>query len=116
MPSAVSVSIVIGVLMPLFANIVPISRAFSSELRDSLDVFHNTVNDVTVKIAKLSEMGVSLSQTCIAVLCIVFGFITFYIVPYAFLFQDIPVRLFTHTYTHTHTHTHTHIYLSLIHI
>ena len=34
--------VAIGLLMPFVANIVPISRALSSTLRNALDVYHKT--------------------------------------------------------------------------
>lgn len=73
------VSVLLGLLMPLMANLVPISRALGKTLRDSLDVYHVVVSEVTVRVFKLQELGVDLWQTCISVLLIVVGFVTFYV-------------------------------------
>jgi hypothetical protein len=35
-------------------------RALSKTLRDSLDLYHRTVNDIYVNVVKLEKMGVSI--------------------------------------------------------
>jgi ABC-type antimicrobial peptide transport system permease subunit len=50
-----------GLVMPLLANIDPIQRALSKNLRVSLDLYHRTINEMTVKIKKLENMGMSLN-------------------------------------------------------
>jgi len=86
-------SLVVGLVMPLIANIVPISRALSKTLRDSLDIYHVVVSEVRVKMIRLEAIGIDLWQTSISVLLIVVGFVTFYVVPYAFTFQKLPLFL-----------------------
>ena len=91
--SPLLLSIAVGLIMPLVANIVPISRALSRTLRDSLDVYHHVVSEVTVRIIKLADLGLDLWQTALAVLMVVIGFVTFYVVPYAFIFVNYPLFL-----------------------
>ena len=43
-PTAILMGVLVGTLMPLAANIVPINRALSKTLRDALDVYHRVVN------------------------------------------------------------------------
>jgi ABC-type antimicrobial peptide transport system permease subunit len=50
-----------GLVMPLLANIDPIQRALSKNLRVSLDLYHRTINEMTVKIKKLENMGMSVN-------------------------------------------------------
>ena len=38
----------IGILMPLMSNYVPIRRAMSKTLRDSLDITHRAADNITV--------------------------------------------------------------------
>ena len=91
--SPLLLSIAVGLVMPLVANIVPISRALSRTLRDSLDVYHHVISDVTVRIIKLADLGLDLWQTALAVLMVAVGFVTFYVVPYASIFGKIPLFL-----------------------
>lgn len=87
--SPVATAFALGILMPLISNIVPISRALSGTLRDSLDVYHHVVNEMTVRMIRLSEIGLDMWQTVLAVLLIVVGILTFYVVPMGFVFQDL---------------------------
>ena len=91
--SPLLLSIAVGLIMPLVANIVPISRALSRTLRDSLDVYHHVVSEVTVRVIKLADLGLDLWQTALAVLMVVIGFVTFYVVPYSFIFVNYPLFL-----------------------
>lgn len=73
--------------MPVAANVLPISRALATTLRDSLDIYHKVVSDVTVRVLRLSALGLDLWQTALALLLVLFGFVTYYVIPYAFTFQ-----------------------------
>eukprot|EP00808_Paulinella_micropora_P024572 g3892.t1 len=92
-PKALAVSISIGFGMPLLANVVPIRRALSKTLRDSLDVYHHVINELTVKVMRLAELGIDLWQTVLSVFLLVVGVITFYLVPYAFTFGNFSLFL-----------------------
>jgi hypothetical protein len=49
-----------GLGLPLIANITPIQKAMSKNLRVSLDLYHRTVNEITVKMKRLENMGMSI--------------------------------------------------------
>jgi len=88
---SIVVPILLGLLIPLAANIVPIRTALSRTLRDSLDITHQTFNETTVKMIKLENLGVEPWQTAVSIALVVIGFIVYYIVPYSFLFQKLPL-------------------------
>lgn len=50
---AVAIGMLIGILLPLISNILPIQRALSKTLRDSLDVFNRSLNSITIKFIRL---------------------------------------------------------------
>jgi len=58
--TALILGLCVGIIMPIFTNLMTVQRALSKKIRDSLDVFHTGVNDVTVKIIKLEHYGISL--------------------------------------------------------
>ena len=58
-PLAVVTGIVLGTIMPMVAMYLPIKRALTQTLRDSLDLYHRTVSDLTVTIMKLEKLGLS---------------------------------------------------------
>ena len=91
--TAAIVATVVGVVMPLIASTVPIMRALSKTLRDSLDVYHHVVSDVTVSLVRLADMGFSPWQTAIALLLVSVGFLAFYLVPLSFLNDNMPMFL-----------------------
>ena len=62
-------------------------------MRDALDIYHNTAFDSIVKVQKLENLGVSITETIVAVLLVVLGFVVYYLVPLSFLFNNIPMFL-----------------------
>ena len=57
--SALALGISLGLLIPLISNYLPIRRALSKTLRDSLDMYHRAVNGVVITVMKLEKMGIS---------------------------------------------------------
>lgn len=51
----------LGIFLPIAANIIPIQKALSKNLRVSLDLYHRSVNELTVSIKRLEEMGLSIN-------------------------------------------------------
>ena len=91
---SVGVAVALGLLMPFVANIVPISRALSGSLRNALDIYHSAESEVTVTVIALARVGLEPWQVVLSVLMISMGFIVYYLMPYSFIFQDIPLFLF----------------------
>jgi hypothetical protein len=79
--------------MPLVANVGPIRRALSRTLRDALDIYHQVQAETSVKMVKLKGMGFSTWQIVLAILLVITGFLVYYLVPYAFVFEDFALFL-----------------------
>lgn len=92
-PKAWIYGVVLGAAVPAIAVIVPIRRALTATLRDALDLSHQVTHDITVTAMKLSEKGLSPAQTALAVMLVVIGFVTFYLLPLSFLFRDFALFL-----------------------
>jgi ABC-type antimicrobial peptide transport system permease subunit len=88
---AIVVPVALGILIPIIANIVPIQAALGRSLRDSLDVTHQTFNETRVKMVKLEELGLEPWQTGLALICVIAGFSVYYGIPFAFIFQNLPM-------------------------
>lgn len=58
--SSIGLAFALGILIPLISNILPILRALSKTLRDSLDLYHRTINAILVSVVKLEKMGISI--------------------------------------------------------
>jgi hypothetical protein len=93
-PAAVGIGVAVGLLMPIVANVGPISRALQRSLRDSLDKYHSENDAVKVTIIALAKVGLAPWQVVLAILMIVMGFVVYYLMPYSFIFNDIPLFLF----------------------
>jgi predicted membrane-bound spermidine synthase len=59
--TSVVLGVLIGILLPSFSNIIPIERALSKNLRNSLDLYHRAINEVTVSIKRIEDMGLSVN-------------------------------------------------------
>lgn len=88
---AVVLAVVVGIVMPYIANLGPIRRALSRTLRDSLDIYHTLQAETTVKVIR--GMAFSWWQTLVSICLVITGFIVYYLVPYAFIFEDFVLFL-----------------------
>ena len=75
--------------IPMISNIMPIRKAFDSNLRASLDIYHRHAGEMSMVVHKIAMMGLSLPQTIMSLLLIGFGFITYYVIPSAYLYKDM---------------------------
>jgi len=81
----------VGIIMPLVADIEPIYRALSKSLRDALDLAHHTFSEVSIRMVRLEKLGLEPWQTSTALMLIVIGFVVYYVIPYSFTFGDFPL-------------------------
>ena len=51
------ICMIVGFFIPIAANIIPLRRALSSTLRDSLDLTHHVIDEVVIHIEKLHKFG-----------------------------------------------------------
>lgn len=91
--SAIIIGFLLGILMPIFSNIIPIIRALSKTLRDSLDLYHRVINIMAVRIMKLEKLGISFSQLINSLSLIIIGITTYYFAPLAFVRSDVALFL-----------------------
>ena len=91
--SAVFLGLFLGIFMPMISNIAPIKRALSRTLRDSLDVYHQTSQQVNVQMIRLEALGLNPWQIVSAVMMVSVGFLIYYVVPLTFIFLNISMFL-----------------------
>jgi len=60
-PESVILGAILGLVLPLISNVVPIQSALSKNLRISLDLYHRAVNEITVTVKRLENMGMSVT-------------------------------------------------------
>ncbi|MDP2435365.1 MAG: ABC transporter permease [archaeon] len=83
---ALVLAVLMGFFLPILANIIPIQRVLSRTLRDALDIFY-TGDSTSVSFIRLDTESFDFSgpQTSAALLMSIFGFVIYYVVPYAFV-------------------------------
>ena len=52
-------SLFFGILTPIFTNFMSIRKALTHNLKDSLDLYHRSVNAMTIVFVKLARLGIS---------------------------------------------------------
>ena len=92
--ASIGMGILTGTLIPLASVYIPIKRALSKAITDSLDAYHRVVSDVSVKILKLKKLGLSPPCLVAAVLLSVLGFLTYYLVPLTFQLEEFELFLY----------------------
>ena len=86
--SSIVIGVLLGTLLPLFSNIIPIQRALGKTLRSSLDLYHRSTSELLVKIQSLQAYGLSVNQLVLSIMLVVLGVMTYYVAPSSFLFQN----------------------------
>ena len=87
--NAVAIGVSFGLVMPLVSNYLPIRAAMGRNLRTSLDLSRRSAGEITAKVTKLEDIGMNPIQFGVAAILVVVGFCTYYVVPYAFLKQQL---------------------------
>ncbi|BFU20761.1 efflux ABC transporter, permease domain containing protein [Entamoeba histolytica HM-1:IMSS-B] len=88
---SIVIPLLIGFIVPLISNIIPIKKALSKTLRNSLDLYHSTVNEVNVTIKKIKSIGVRPSLIIISLVMIIASFITYYVIPMSLLQMKLDI-------------------------
>lgn len=85
----------LGIIVPLLANIIPIRKALASNLRNALDIYHSSSSEMSVHMIRLSEQGVAPWQIGVGLVLVVFGIITFVILPLGFMLSNWTMIMLT---------------------
>jgi NADH:ubiquinone oxidoreductase subunit 3 (subunit A) len=83
------IGVTFGLVMPVLANYLPIKAAMGVNLRTSLDLSRRTDSEIGVKIKTLDSIGIDTNQLIVSFLLIIIGFSTYYLVPYAYMNDNI---------------------------
>ena len=83
--SAVAIGVAFGLMMPMVANYLPIRAAMGKNLRTSLDLSRRSGGEITAKVQRLQDVGMDPVQFGVALILVTVGFVTYYLVPYAFV-------------------------------
>ena len=93
-PYAFILAIALGTVLPGLSTYIPIKRALTKTLRDSLDLYHRIVSGVKVTILKLQKLGLSPPTLVASLLLVTLGFLTYYVVPLTFQLEKLEIFLY----------------------
>jgi ABC-type antimicrobial peptide transport system permease subunit len=86
-------ALILGVIMPYVANVLPVRKALSSRLRDALDLYRTSSGEITVTMRRLVELGLSPEASSLSISLVAMGFVTFYLMPLSFTMGRIDLFL-----------------------
>lgn len=66
---------------------MPIQKALSINLRTALDLYHRSINELTIKIKRLEEMGLSVTELVVGLMLVFWGSIVYFFGPIAFVYE-----------------------------
>jgi hypothetical protein len=86
-------TIFFGFLTPVMTNFFSISKSLSKNLKDSLDLYRRSVNELTIVFVKLAKLGISRTTLLLAIQLATYGFLFYYVAPLSFFFNRFDVFL-----------------------
>jgi hypothetical protein len=85
----VLLGVITGLFIPFLSNIAPIKQALGTSLRNALDKFRPSIDDVEVQMVRFENQGLSFNQVIMSITLLVFGIVTYYFVPQAAVKQKL---------------------------
>ena len=90
-------TVLFGFVAPVISILGPTEEAMGKNLRASLDASRrNGANEgVSAAVKKLQDLGLSRQEVALSIFLILFGFLTYYLIPLALLFENFGIFFFT---------------------
>lgn len=86
--NAVVIGLCLGIIIPLISNLFPIRRSLGKNLRNSLDLNHRKVGELTIRFTNLGESGLDVNQMVLGLTLVGCGVMSYYVIPLAFLLNN----------------------------
>lgn len=86
-------SIFFGFLTPIVTNFYSIRKSLGKNLKDSLDLYRRSVNELTITFMKLEKLGISKTTLFLAIEFAIYGFLFYYFAPLSFFLNRIDLFL-----------------------
>ena len=90
----VLLGLALGLVLPLFSNIIPMKHALGKSLRNALNQIRSAFDEFEVNVVRMKNFGISPNQLIIALTLLFCGFITYYHVPQAFIYRKMNMFTF----------------------
>jgi len=86
---SIGVATALGLLIPLFAVILPIREALGKNLQDALDTRHSKTLGVQFHIERSEDNKISLTSLVLGIGLTVFGFLIYYLLPLSLISMNL---------------------------
>jgi hypothetical protein len=86
-------TIFFGFFTPILTNFFSIRKSLSKNLKDSLDLYRRSANEMTIAFVKLAKLGISTTSFLLAIELALYGFLFYYVAPLSFYFNRFDIFL-----------------------
>ena len=84
-------SIIFGLIIPIISGIIPLRKALSTTLSNSLNQYFNSVDEVFVKMINHNKFGINFITFIISIILIIISFVCLYVIPYCVATENFPL-------------------------
>ena len=88
-PKTLVYGIITGLFIPFLSNVVPVRQALGSSLRNALDKFRPSLDDVEVEMVRFENQGLSINQVIASITLLICGMLAYYYIPQAAIYRDL---------------------------
>ena len=81
-------SSIFGIIIPIISGIIPLRKALSATLQNSLNIYYNTIDQIFIKIINNNKYDINIIHFLIGILLIIIGIICLYIIPYCIVNEN----------------------------
>jgi hypothetical protein len=92
--TTIVLGILTGIFIPFLSNIIPIKQALSNSLRNALDKFRPSLDDIEVEMVRFENQGISFNQLMMSVTLLSCGLLSYFYIPRAAMKKDFQAFLY----------------------
>jgi len=92
--TTIILGVVTGLLIPFLSNIIPIRQALGNSLRNALDKFRPSLDDIEVEMIRFENKGISFNQIMMSTTLLSCGILSYYYIPKAAMKKDFQAFLY----------------------
>lgn len=92
--TTIILGVVTGLFIPFLSNIIPIRQALGNSLRNALDKFRPSLDDIEVEMIRFENKGISFNQIMMSTTLLSCGILSYYYIPKAAMKKDFQAFLY----------------------
>ncbi len=84
-------SLLFGLIIPIISGLIPMRKALSTTLSNSLNLYFNTIDAGFVRKINHNEYGINFMTLIISLMLILISFVCLYVIPYCVVIENFPL-------------------------